>query len=56
MLPVVKQFDPLTREQILAIRPGTWGDFELLDVLKYFETERKDRLNKAVAPTHDRGV
>ncbi len=43
MLPIVKQFDPLTREQILAIRPGTWGDFELLDVLKYFETERKDR-------------
>lgn len=43
MLPIVKQFDPLTRDQILAIRPGTWGDFELLDVLKYFETERKDR-------------
>ena len=43
MLPIVKQFDPLTREQILAIRPGTWGDSELLDVLKYFETERKDR-------------
>ena len=43
MLPIVKQFDPLTRKQILAIHPGTWGDFELLDVLKYFETERKDR-------------
>jgi tetratricopeptide (TPR) repeat protein len=43
VLPIAKQFDLLSREQILAIRPGTWGDFELLDVLKYFETERKDR-------------
>jgi hypothetical protein len=43
MLPIVRQFDPLTREQILALRPGTWGDFELLDALKHFETERKDR-------------
>ncbi len=43
MLPIVKQFDPLTRDQILAIRPGMWGDSELLDVLKYFETEKQDR-------------
>ena len=43
MLPIVKQFDTLTREQILAIRPGTWGDLELLDVLKHFDTEKKDR-------------
>jgi len=50
MLPIVKQFDTLTREQILAIRPGTWGDFELLDALKYFETERKDR-DRAMAVT-----
>src|SRR3990172_10588506 len=33
MLPIVKQFDTLTREQILAIRSGTWGDLDLLYVL-----------------------
>ena len=27
----------LTPRQILAQRPGTWGDYELLDVLGYFE-------------------
>lgn len=43
MLPIVKQFDALTRDQIRALRPGTWGDSELLDVLQHFETGVKDR-------------
>ncbi|MDI6769105.1 MAG: DUF1186 domain-containing protein [Anaerolineales bacterium] len=40
---IVKQFDALTRDQILALRPGSWGDLDLLDALKHFETEKKDR-------------
>jgi len=40
MLPIIKQFDALTREQILAIRPGTWGDWELLDVIEHFARDR----------------
>ena len=40
---LIKQFDALTREQILALRPGAWGDEDLLEVLKYFESEIKDR-------------
>jgi len=43
MLPIVKQFEALTRAQILALRPGAWGDLELLDVLQHFETQEKDR-------------
>jgi tetratricopeptide (TPR) repeat protein len=43
MSPIIKQFDTLTREQILALRPGVWGDLELLDVMEHFEKERKDR-------------
>ncbi|MDD1713369.1 MAG: DUF1186 family protein [Methanoregulaceae archaeon] len=40
---IIKAFDALTREQILAIRPGVWGDLELVDVVEHFETEGKDR-------------
>ncbi|MDY7079750.1 MAG: DUF1186 domain-containing protein [Chloroflexota bacterium] len=43
MLPIIKQFDTLTRAQILATRPGAWGDLELLDVMEHFEAEKKDR-------------
>ena len=39
---LVKQFDALTRAQILAIRPGVWGDEDQLEVIKYFESEKKD--------------
>jgi tetratricopeptide (TPR) repeat protein len=40
---LVKQFDALTRQQILALSPGAWGDDDLFIVLKYFEQENKDR-------------
>ena len=43
MSPIIKQFDTLSRKQILALQPGAWGDWELLDVLQYFEKEKKDR-------------
>lgn len=43
MLPIIKQFDALTRAQILALRPGVWGDLNLLDVMEHFEKEKKDR-------------
>ena len=47
---LVKQFDALTRAQILALRPGVWGEDDLLDVIKYFESENKDR-QRAMAVT-----
>jgi tetratricopeptide (TPR) repeat protein len=47
---LVKQFDALTREQILALRPGAWDDEDLLEVVKYFESEKKDR-HRAMAVT-----
>jgi tetratricopeptide (TPR) repeat protein len=40
---IVKQLDALTRDQILAIRPGSWSDLDLLEPLKHFEKEKKDR-------------
>ena len=43
MSSVVKQFNGMTRQQILALRPGMWSDENLLEVLKYFESEKKDR-------------
>ena len=43
MLSLVKQFDDMDREQILALRPDAWGDEDLLKVLKYFDQEKKDR-------------
>mgnify|MGYP000254882528 CR=1 FL=1 len=47
---MIEQFDSLTREQILALRPGVWGDMDLLDVIEYFEKEKKDR-DRAIAVT-----
>jgi tetratricopeptide (TPR) repeat protein len=38
----VKEFASLSPQQILAQRPGTWGDYELLDVLAYFD-DKNDR-------------
>lgn len=49
-ISLVKQFDALTREQILALRPGAWGDENLLEVIKYFESDKKDR-HSAMAVT-----
>ena len=40
---LIKQFDVLSRDQILALRPGEWSDGDLLKVLKYFDQEKKDR-------------
>ena len=41
MREIVKHFEGLGREEILATRPGLWGDYELLDVLQHFH-EQKD--------------
>lgn len=46
--PLIKQFDAMTRQQILELPPGKWDDDELLKVSKYFDSEKKDR-NRAVA-------
>ncbi len=49
ILPLlIMQFDAMTREQILELRPGEWSDEEILEALKYFESEKKDR-NRAMA-------
>ena len=48
--PLSKQFDPLTRQEILALHPGKWSDEDLLKVVKYFEGEKKDR-DRAMAVT-----
>ena len=40
---LIKQFDVLTRKQILALRPGEWSDVDLLKVLQYFDQEKNDR-------------
>jgi len=41
--PIVKQFDALTRLQILALRPGVWSDEDLVEVMEHFESGKKDR-------------
>lgn len=48
--PLIKQFSPLTRHQILSLRPGTWSDTDLIEAVKYFESEKKDR-DRAMAVT-----
>ena len=48
MSSLVNQFDALTSKQILALRPGVWGDEDLLEALKYFNQEKKDR-DRAIA-------
>lgn len=40
----------MTRHQILSLRPGTWGDKDLMEAVKYFESEKKDR-DRAMALT-----
>jgi len=40
---LVKQFKDLTRAQILALSPGSWVDQDLLEVVQYFQSEKKDR-------------
>ncbi|UCG23930.1 MAG: DUF1186 domain-containing protein [Chloroflexota bacterium] len=46
---IVKEFRTFSAKQILAQRPGAWGDFELLDVLGYFYEEDDEK--RAVAVT-----
>jgi tetratricopeptide (TPR) repeat protein len=41
-----KHFRSLSSQKILAQRPGTWGDYKLLDVLGYFH-EKGDRRREA---------
>ena len=43
MSTLVKKFDPLTPKQILALRPGSWTDQDLMEAVNYFQTEKKDR-------------
>ena len=43
MSNLVKKFDPLTPQQILALRPGSWADQDLMGAVNYFQTEKKDR-------------
>ena len=43
MSTLVKKFDPLTPQQILTLRPGSWADQDLMGAVNYFQTEKKDR-------------
>jgi len=40
---LIKQLNPLTRQQILALQSGVWSDADLMKVLKHFEAEKKDQ-------------
>ncbi len=42
MQPLFKHFASLTREQILALRPGAWGDYELLEARDEFDQQNDD--------------
>ena len=42
MKNLLKQFDPLTREEILTLRPGLYADHDLLSVAEHFR-KNKDR-------------
>lgn len=44
-----KYFQSLSYEEILAERPGNWGDYELLDVLQYFDEDQKPELRALVS-------
>jgi len=44
MQPLQRYFASLTREQILALRPGAWGDYELSETRKEFDKQNdRDR-------------
>jgi tetratricopeptide (TPR) repeat protein len=40
MREVIKHFEGMGREDILATRPGLWGDYGLLDVLQHFHGQK----------------
>gem|GEM_PF-6100780 len=52
---ITSQFDPLSREQILALRPGTWDDFQLLGVMQYFERKSQRVAFPVTVPCNRRG-
>ncbi len=39
MRKIIRHFEGLSREKILATRPGSWSDYELLGVLQHFQQE-----------------
>ncbi|MEM7125712.1 MAG: DUF1186 domain-containing protein [Chloroflexota bacterium] len=40
---IVKEFIPLSVEEIRATPPGKWGDFEMLDVIHHFSEQKDDK-------------
>lgn len=42
MRKIVKEFDKLSAQEINAMQPGKWGDYELLDVLHHFSEMRDE--------------
>ena len=42
MPSLIKQFDAMSRDQILALSPGVWGDEQIWPVKDYFEMKKKD--------------
>ncbi len=46
---IIAYFKSLTSSQILALMPGKWGDYELLDVLHYFDEENLEDQSAALA-------
>jgi hypothetical protein len=48
MKDTLKHFKSLSVQQILIGRPGEWGDFELLDVLKHFMDRKEFRQAAAI--------
>jgi tetratricopeptide (TPR) repeat protein len=46
---IVKYFQSLSYEEILAQRPGKWGDYELLEPLQYFDEEDIPNMSAAVS-------
>ncbi len=45
---IVEHFQSLSYQEILAERPGKWGDYELLDALHHFDKEGDRRRSAAV--------
>jgi len=48
MKNLLKSFDPLTREEILALRPGLYADHDLLDVAEHFQKNKDHDREMAV--------
>ena len=48
MKNLLKSFDPLTRAQILALRPGLYADHDLLSVAEHFQKNKERDREMAV--------